>query len=172
MKRTISLLFVATVCAGFLAAQDPPATEGPALLETPEAFRRTIDVGTSLFELNRAVDDMAQLEALAGRVLILDGTAANITVYSEEPEDFYIELELVSGRWDGVESVQMFRVYVVLDDPVFAGRLAERAPRDPDPELILRSDRVLVAGRLVSLAEDPEGRPVPVLHAYDIRALR
>lgn len=172
MKRTISLLFVAIVFVGFIAAQDAPVAEDSAALETPEAFRRLIDVGTSLNELNMAVGDMAQLEALADRVLILDGTAANITVYSEEPEDFYIELELVSGRWDGVESVRMFRAYVVLDDPAFAGRLAERAPRDPDPELILRSDHVLVAGRLVSLAEDPEGRPVPVLHAYDIRALR
>ncbi|MDA3951905.1 MAG: hypothetical protein PF508_22040 [Spirochaeta sp.] len=172
MKRTILLLFVATVFGGFLAAQDAPAAEDSGPFDSPEAFRRAIDVGTSLYELNMATDDMAQLEAIAGRVLILDGTAANITVYSEEPEDFYIELELVSGRWDGVESVQMFRVYVVLDDPAFAGLLAERAPRDPDPELILRSDRVLVAGRLVSLAEDPEGRPVPVLHAYDIRALR
>jgi len=172
MKRTISLLFVVTVIGGFLPAQDAAPPEDPGPLGTPEAFRREIDVRTSLYELNEAVGDMAQLEEIAGRVLILDGTAATVTVYSEDPNDFYIELELVSGRWDGVESVEMFRAYVVLDDPVFAGRIAERAPRDPDPELILRNDRVLVAGRLVSLAEDPEGRPVPVLHAYDIRSLR
>ncbi|MFP4153583.1 MAG: hypothetical protein ACLFSV_12115 [Alkalispirochaeta sp.] len=170
MKRTIFFVIVAATIVGTVGAQSGQDT--PGLLESPQAFRESIDLRTSLYELNLAVEDIALLEELAGRALILEGTAAVVTVYSEDPADYYSELEIVSGRWDGVESVQIYRAYVFLDDPVFIGRIAERAPRDPDPALILRNDRVLVAGRLVSLAEDPEGHLVPVIHGYDIRALR
>jgi len=170
MKRTIFLVIVAAAIAGTAGAQS--AQDTPGLLESPQAFRESVDLQTSLYELNLAVEDMALLEELAGRALVLEGTAAVVTVYSEDPADYYVELEIVSGRWEGVESVRMYRAYVFLDDPAFIGRIAEREPREPDPALILRNDRVLVAGRLVSLAEDPEGRVVPVVHGYDIRALR
>ena len=73
---------------------------------------------------------------------------------------------------DGLDSVEMYSAYVILDDPVFADRVAERVPRDPPPELIVRNDRILVAGRLVSVAETPEGTLVPVIQAFDIRGLR
>lgn len=172
MKRTISLLVAIAVCIGSVASQSAAPSAGGGPFETPQAFREEVDVQISLAELDAAVDDMALLESIAGRVVIVDGIASSITVYSEDPNDFYVEVELVSGRWNGVESVEMYKAFVFLDDPAFTGRLAERIPRDPDPELIIRNDRVLVAGRLVSLAEDPEGRLVPVLQAYDIRALR
>ncbi len=164
MKRTIFFLVGTILCVSAIAAQ--------AAIETPETFRSTIDLQTSLAELDAAAEDMILLETLAEKVLILDGTVNSITVYPEEPDDFYVEMEIVSGRWNGVESVRIFRSYIFFDDAAFTGRMAERSPRQPDPSLILRNDRVLVAGRLVSLAEDPEGRPVPVIHAYDIRPIR
>jgi hypothetical protein len=141
-------------------------------IDTPESFRDVVDLQTSLANLDAATEDMELLETLAERVLVLDGTVNAITVYSEEADDFYVEMEIVSGRWSGVESVKVFRAYVFFDDPVFAGKMAERPPRQADPSLILRNTRVLVAGQLVSLAEDPEGRPVPVIHGYDVRPVR
>ena len=165
-------MVIITAIVALLPAQDAQGDAAAAGLETPAGFRREVDLRTSLAELDAAVDDMDRLEALAGRVLIVDGIASSITVFSETEEDYYVEMEIVGGRWDGVESVMMYKAYIVLDDPAFIGRLAERAPRDPDPSLILRNDRVLIAGRLVNLVEDPEGRPVPVLHCYDIRPIR
>ena len=163
--RTLSFCFVAVLIGSTVVAQTP-------VLENPSSFRGAVDLQTSLGDVDAATEDMAALEELAQRVLILDGVASTITVFSEDPADFYIEMELVGGRWDGFEEVTMFKAYVFFDDPAFSGRLAERAPRDPDPTLIVRNDRVLIAGRLTSLAEDPEGRLVPVVHAYDVRPLR
>lgn len=171
MKRSISLIFAIAVCVGSVAGQSN-ASVAEGVLETPDAFREAVDIQLSLADLDAAVDDMTALEEIANRVVVLEGIASSITVYSEDPSDFYVELELVGGRWSGVESVEMYKAYIYIDDPTFAGRLAERPPRDPDPSLIVRNDRVLIAGRLVSLAEDPEGRLVPVLQAYDLRPIR
>ncbi len=129
-------------------------------------------MSTTLQDLTQALDSVSLLEELSGRILILDGMVNSIAVYSEDPNDFYVEMELVSGRWEGVESVHIYKAYVFFDDPAFTGRLSERAPREPDPSLTTRNDRVIVAGRLVTVAEDPEGRPVPVIRAFELRPLR
>jgi hypothetical protein len=169
MRRTILNLVGAVV---FVTVVTSAVAQMP--VDSPDSFRASVDLGTTLIELDQATGDMARLEELSRRVLILNGTVNAVTVYSEEPDDYYVEMEIVSGRWHGVESVRIYRAYVFFDDPVFTGRMAERAPREPDPDsdLILRNDNVLIAGKLVSVAEDPEGHPVPVLQAYEIRLLQ
>ena len=167
MRALLFLFFAATIVSAPVVAQ-----ESASAIQDPAAFRRSVDVGITLADLAAAVDDPDRLQALAERVLILDGVAASITVYSTDPADFYVELELVGGAWDGVEEVEIFSAFVILDDPAFSDRVAERVPRDPPERLILRNDRVLVAARLVSVAEVGAGNVVPVLQAYDIRPLR
>lgn len=166
MKRLAGSIVVALLISAPLVAQTDPA-----VIDSPEAFRSMVSIGTSLADVSRATGDMDRLQELAERVLILDGTAASITVYSTDPNDFYVEMELVGGSWDGLSEISMHTAFVILDNPEFANRVAERVPRDPPPELILRNDRVLVAGRLISIAEDPNGALVPVIQAYDLRPL-
>ncbi len=167
MKRVTWLCVFGALISGSLAAQSVAISTVDSA-----AFRRSVDLGTSLADLAGAVSNLDALDELAQRVLVIDGIASSITVFSEDPTDFYVELELVGGTWSGVESVEMHRTVVILDDPIFDGRVAERAPRDPAPRLIVRNDRVLVAGRLISLAEDGSGDLIPVLQAFDIRPIR
>lgn len=148
------------------------AQETPVSLDNPEQFRNAVAFGTSLADVSAAVDDMAQLQEMAERVLILDGIASSVTVYSVEADDFYVEVELVSGSWDGMETINVHSAYVVLDDPLFSDQVAEREPRDPPDNMILRNRRVLVAGRLVNVAEAPSGNLIPVIRAFEVRVIR
>lgn len=166
MKRLAGSIIVALVFSAPLVAQTDPA-----MIDSPETFRSMVSIGTSLADVNRATGDMDRLQELAERVLILDGTAASITVYSTDPNDFYVEMELVGGSWDGLDSINMHTAFVILDNPAFSELVAERVPRNPPPGLVLRNDRILVAGRLISIAEDPTGALVPVIQAYDLRKL-
>lgn len=166
MKRR-SILFA--VCA-FVAVMAVPAQEESPLLQ-PDRFLEAVDLQTSLASLNAAIDDPALRQDLAGRVLIIDGVVASILLYSDDPADYYAEVELVSGSWDGVRSVEMHRAYAVLADGRFSGRLAERPPRDPDPNLILRNDHVLMAARLLDLTEDDMGTMVPLVLVYELRKI-
>lgn len=168
MKRVLQIAVVLVLCSG------TAWTQGPALqgLFDPEVFRSSVDVRSSLATLTRAVDDPVEWERLTNRVLLLDGVAASLAVYVDEADEYYAEIELITGAWHGVERVEVFRAWVVLDDPLFSGRLAERAPRDPDPELILRNDRILVAARILDRFTEPDGTVVPVLGAFEIRPMR
>jgi hypothetical protein len=167
MKSLFRLAGVLTIVALPVLAQD-----GGAAIGSREDFLETIALEVTLADVSMAVEDMDALEALASRVLLLDGVASSITVYSTDPADYYVELELVGGAWSGLEAIEVYSAYIVFDHSGFENRFAERVPRDPPPELILRNDRVLIAGRLVSIAETPTGDLVPVLQAYDIRPLR
>lgn len=155
-----------------LAAAYAPAQEAAVTLESAEQFRSAVAFGTSLADVSAAADDMAELQEMAERVLILDGVAASVTVYSVEEDDFYVEVELVSGSWEGLESMNVHTAYVVLDDVSFADQVAEREPRDPPANMILRNRRVLVAGRLVNVAEAPTGELIPVIQAFEARVIR
>ncbi|MFO8042924.1 MAG: hypothetical protein R6U25_06970 [Alkalispirochaeta sp.] len=167
MKTIFRVGLVLACVVGYVPAQD-----SPVFLETAEQFRSAVAFGTSLADLSAAADDMEQLQEMAERVLILDGIAASVTVYSVEEDDFYVEVELVGGSWDGLETVNVHSSYVVLDDPIFAEQVAEREPRDPPDNMILRNRRVLVAGRLVNVAESPTGDLVPVIQAFEVRVIR
>jgi hypothetical protein len=167
MKRGTILVLILAVCIGIgVHAQD-----GESPLLDPEQFLQAVDLESSIASINDAIADPEALEELAGRVLVLDGVVASILLYSDDPADYYAEVELVSGRWDGVREVVMNRAYVVLADGRFAGRLAERAPREPDPDLVLRNDHILIAARLIDLTEDDMGEIVPLLLAYEIRKI-
>lgn len=154
------------------AVASVPAQETPVTLETAEQFRDAVAFRTSLADVSTATNDMAELQEMAQRVLILDGVASSVTVYSVEEDDFYVEVELVSGSWNGMESMNVHSAYVVLDDASFADQVAEREPRDPPDDMILRNRRVLVAGRLVNVAESPSGTLIPVIQAFEARVIR
>ncbi|MFW5828500.1 MAG: hypothetical protein ACOCU4_10420 [Alkalispirochaeta sp.] len=164
--------FFRVVLAMLWAVAYVPAQEAPVALETAEQFRDAVAFRTSLADVSAATNDMAQLQEMAERVLILDGVAASVTVYSVAEDDFYVEVELVSGSWNGLESMNVHSAYVVLDTPSFADQVAEREPRDPPADMILRNRRVLVAGRLVNVAESPSGELIPVIQAFEARVIR
>jgi hypothetical protein len=166
--KTIFRVGVVLACAAMVL----PAQEASGALETPGQFREAVAFRTSLADVSAAVDDMGQLQEMAQRVLILDGIAASVTVYSVAEDDFYVEVELVSGSWDGLETVRVHSAYVILNDPSFSDRVAEREPREPPDDMILRNRRVLVAGRLVNVAESPTGDLVPVIEAFEVRVIR
>ena len=165
MKRVLSFAVVLMLVSGM------GWTQGAALqgLFDPELFRNSVDVRSSLTTLTRAMDDPEEWARLSDRILLLDGVAASLSVYIDQEDEFYAEIELVTGAWHGVERVDIYRAWVIMDDPIFSGRVAERAPRERDPELILRSDRILVAARILDIFVEPDGTAVPVLGAYEIR---
>lgn len=143
----------------------------PGLFD-PEVFRNSVDVRSSLATLNRALDDPQEWDRLSRRILMIDGVASSVAVYADEADEFYAEIELVGGAWIGVERVEIYRAWVVVDDPLFSGRILERAPRDPAPDSILRNDRLLVAARIIDIFTEEDGTVVPVLAAYEIRTMR
>lgn len=125
----------------------------------------------SLEDLARAATNPRQWQELQGKTLLLEGVAATVMVYTDETDQFYAEIELVGGAWQGVQEVSLFRAWLVLDSPAFSGRVAQRPPRSPSPGLIQRSSRVLAAVEPLEVYTQQDGTPVPVVRVLDLRGL-
>ncbi len=161
MKRA-ALVTIVVLSTMPLWAQDAP------LPLTPEEFASLVDFGTSLEELNAAIET-GRLDEYQDRIIVVDGTVASAMVYSPDPNDFYAEVELVGGRWIGLDAVDINRAYIVMMGPEFAERVPERPPREPVPGQIVRNSEIIVAGTIYDVTPDDQGRLVPLIVAYDAR---
>lgn len=157
----LPLLFMVTMVFS-LQAQDIPYPI------TPEEFDQFINFNTTLEDLNLAIAEN-RLEEYLDRVIIFEGTVASAIVYNDDPADYYAELELITGQWEGLTAVEINRAYVILAGAYFAGRVQERAPRVVEPQHIIKNMKITIAGIVHSIAADEMGNPIPLLLAYDVR---
>jgi hypothetical protein len=133
-------------------------------------FDRIADFSVTLKTLAGLSENQAR--ALAGRLLLLDGTVAYVQFLDPEEASFAVELELVGGEWVGVEDVKIYRCRVRFSGPEFFPRFPRRAPRTPDPGQILLNDHLLVVARLAERTTAADGSPVWVLDGLHARPLR
>jgi hypothetical protein len=101
--------------------------------------------------------------------LILQGSVASTMLLDPAEESYQAIVELVSSEWNGLESISVYRVYVLLAGPEFAGRVVERLPRDPGEEIIQINSELLVIGQFIGVADAPDGSALPVVQAVALR---
>lgn len=136
-----------------------------------QAFIDLVRFDTSLSELEAAVDDPDLTESLIDRILVFDGVVSSVAVWqADTPQDFYSEIEIVSGTWTSVATIETHRALIVAAGPSFAPRVFARQPREPEPGQVYRTQRVLIAGTLQGFAE-LGGQELPVVQAYEIRII-
>ncbi len=133
-------------------------------------FDRIADFSVTLKTLAGLSENQAR--ALAGRLLVLDGTVAYLQFLDPEEATFAVELELVGGEWVGVEDVKIYRCRVRFSGPEFFPRFPRKAPRSPDPQQILLNDHLLVVARLAGRDAAADGSPLWVLDGLHARSLR
>ncbi|TVQ99532.1 MAG: hypothetical protein EA403_12910 [Spirochaetaceae bacterium] len=135
-------------------------------------FDQTIDFTLSLEEIHHRIED-GDIESLfTGRAVLLDGVIAEITVIDPEPESFFAQIDLVTGRWRGLDEIRLYRAYVFVQGPRFAAMIPASPPREPDPDLLTVNSRIMVAGALVDLFDEPDGGVAPVIDGFHLRPIR
>lgn len=169
MDRLSTLVVVLIVVAATAFGQDSATT--PQEIMPAQEFDRRLDFHSTLEKLNNLIQEEQSIESVANRIVIFPATVRNVVVYEPEPQNFYAELELVTGEWKQIDAVSLYRGYLILIGPYFAETVTQRPPRDPAPDLIYEGKRVLVAGQVAEIGPDDEGNPVPIIVAYDLRVL-
>lgn len=174
MKRFRFTAVLLTIGLSVLPAQDQASGRIQAFDPlNPVDFRAVYEFETSLSEIIDRIDDPTFTDRLFNEVVVVfDAVVSDVIVFSPDPADYYAEVEVVTGQWIGLEDVRLDRAIVFIADPALAGRVAERAPRDPDPDLILRNSKILVAGRLYQVFEDTDGNAIPAFEAYQLLRIR
>ena len=135
----------------------------------PDDFQATIDFDMSLSRLYKLVQDDAYDLIDPDRYMILQGSVASTAVLDPNEETYQSLLEIVDGEWVGLESITIYRVYVLLVGPEFAARVPDRPPRDPGPEVILTNSTVMVVGQFIGVLDEEDGSVSPVIEAIAIR---
>jgi hypothetical protein len=137
----------------------------------PEEFDRRLHFHASLKSLNRLIQEERSIESVANRVVLFPATVRTVVIHQPDPDEYYAEVELVTGEWEGVKSVALYRAYLVLIGRFFVNMVAEQPPENPDSGVIYEGRRVLVAGQVAQVGPDDAGNLVPIIVAYDMRVL-
>lgn len=136
------------------------------IARTPEQLEDTIDFDTSIDTIAEAVRSGTTVEIEPERYLMLEGSVAAVIVFDPTPETFQAVVELVSADWQGLQSIAVNRVYILLQGPVFADRVASRPT--PDADTIQVNQELLVIGQFVGTAQ-LEDEELGVVQAVRVR---
>lgn len=140
--------------------------------------------GVDLADLGAVVDFDESLKSLSlsaregrdptpdGRLLMLDGVLSAIEVLNPEEASFSARLMLVTGEWQGLETVVMYSAYVDISGPEFFSRIPTRRNRNTSADAIATNEAVLVIGRFDGVTTDTDGNPIPVVEGLYLRPLQ
>ncbi|MDR1932136.1 MAG: hypothetical protein LBQ57_04835 [Spirochaetales bacterium] len=136
-------------------------------------FDRIVDFSLDIKGISKIVQAPGFNPAAHGRAVIFDGSVAGILVFNPDPAEFMAEIEVAGGEWEGLENVSLFRVFVYVLGPDFAGRL-----ETPDSGSAARADaitmncRLLIAGSLDSVyTDEADGKNYAIILAHYIRVI-
>jgi len=155
MRRAILVLLLVVGAVAFAA---------PA-----EDFSSVIDFSISTADLVQLIQTEQYDRMDSEKLLILQGSVASTLVLDPTVETYQALVELVASRWVGLENIEVYRVYVLLEGPDFSNRVVERLPRDPGPEIILTNSELLVVAAFIGVADGPDGSAIPVVTAIAVR---
>lgn len=139
-----------------------------AFAQTPE-IESVIDFSMSTRDLVEIIRDQQYERIDPTKAYILSGSVASTLVLDSNPETYLALIELVDGEWIGLDSIEVYRMYVVLEGSRFSNRVLDRVPRDPGPEVILTNSKLLMIAQFRGEAEWEDGSFIPMVTALAIR---
>ena len=144
---------------------------GVLFADLSDEFSNLVDFSTTFGILYQQAQKSGVQQYIDGKLIIIDGSVVSRTVVNKEEQDFLAELELINGKWIGLEEVEVYKCYVQLKGPEFSSRIPARRTRNKLPNEIELNSRVIVVGRVVSFRKDRTGSVLPVIEALFVRTL-
>ncbi len=163
-KKVLSLVFMLFIGgAGFVSSQEPPD-----LKDLENEFSFDLELRDFVQANPKERSEMIQQK----QFVVLEGSLASISVLDPDPDNLYVQTELINGKWEGLDEVEMFKGFVIFMDKAFADRFPRRVPRNPGPEVVTANSHVLVLGYLYGYTEEDEkGLAYPIFIGRKIRVI-
>jgi len=160
-KVFLLFLFIFVIQFGFSQTNTPIFDE----------FSAIVDFTVTFEELYRHYSLKQGPPVPENKLIIIDGSIASIMVIDPEETSFIGELEVLNGRWVGLEDVEVYKCFVEVKGPNFFSRIPVRRTRKKLPDQIEVNSRVLIIGKITGTRLDNDGNTIPVLEAAFIRDL-
>lgn len=161
MKRTVPAVRALSLVALLLVAASLGA-------QTLQDFNKVVDFGATLETLSKEAAAKKPVST-NGRLVVLNGVASSIESLSNDPKQFYVMIELVDGKWHGLQSISLYRCYVLLRGQRFASQVLLHPSNNPPANAVQTNSQLLVVGDVKGVVAAPDGEDVPVVEAYFIR---
>ncbi|MEJ5188418.1 hypothetical protein [Treponema sp. J25] len=79
----------------------------------------SVDFSKTLEDFGRITKTLDDSWVSKSTAYILDGTIGSVIVRNDSETSFLAEVELLGGKWKDEETVELFRAYVLFEDPQF-----------------------------------------------------
>lgn len=143
----------------------------PVFSDIQDDFDNLVDFSVTLEKIDEAVAAGREAALDTGKIVIVDGAISAIQIINPEPESFVAEFELVDGKWQGLEDVQMFSSIIRVSGEDFAARIPARRSRRAIPNEIKANSHVLVVGTLSELRRMSNGSTTVVMDGFYVRPI-
>lgn len=130
-----------------------------------------VDFSLTLEEIHRILEEHGAAGLPTDRAVLLDGVVAEITVIDPDPESYLAQIDLVSGRWIGLQEVRLYRAYVFVQGSAFAERISARPLPEDATGVIALNSRVIVLGSIIDVFVDEDGTRAPIIDGFDLRPI-
>ena len=135
-------------------------------------FDRIVDFSFTLKQLNQLPTADIPAFLAADKLLVLNGTVANVRFIDSDEENFQVELELVAGEWEGLENVRSYRCTVLFRGSRFFPVFPRRAPKNPAQEFVSANDRILVTAKAIDKISGEGDEAIWLLEGLHVRRIR
>lgn len=82
-------------------------------------FNAQSDFSITLEKLNKLIESGNEETIPTNKILFITGTISTKVIKSEEGEPFLAEIELISGKWEGLESVRIYKLLATMNGAEF-----------------------------------------------------
>ena len=135
-----------------------------------QALGDVVDFSMTLEQIHHILEEEGAAALPSDRAVVLDGVVAEILLIDPEPETFLAQIDLVSGRWIGLQDIRLYRAYVFVEGPQFAERLsAAPAARGAAADAITTNSRVIVLGTIIDVYIEQDGSSAPIIDGFELR---
>lgn len=82
-------------------------------------FNTQSDFSITLERLSKLIESGKEETIPTNKILFITGTISTKVIKSEEGEPFLAEIELISGKWEGLESVRIYKLLAIMNGSEF-----------------------------------------------------
>ena len=140
-----------------------------------DEFNSSVDFPVTLEDLCNFVEsqpeEVIQAVIAQDRIFLIIGVVDARKIVPTEGDEFLGEIEAITGQWQGLEEVKMFRCITQYRGDQFARMIPARRSRTADPNEIPLNVTVLQAVKLIG-TRDYMGQRIPLLEGLNIRIIR
>ncbi len=133
-------------------------------------FERLVDFSTTVKSL--AADAAAGVVPARDRLVVLDATVAEIAVLDGAEASYTVRLDLMSGEWIGAEQVLGYHCYVDFAGSRYLPVIPAKAPRNPEPGVVVPRARLLVVALPRGVVTAPLGEKRILLDGLAFRVIK